>query len=366
MNTLKVIAIVSFLLWSWEPADQLCANPSDQPYSSYWHPNELLSWSPALDRDAPYNRSSVPLADRFGDHGTQVNTHARPDEGRVVALSIMYPSTSNNPSQGSDQFDVYAFNYWQYVDLLVMWGGSAGEGLVLSPSADVIDAAHRNGVPVYGTIFLPPIVYGGQLEWVWDLVQKEGETFPVADKLIEVAEYYGFDGWFINQETAGGNAVLASQMRDFMKYIKETSEVRIMWYDAMTEGGSIAWQNALTTSNDMFLEDDGRVSDEMFLNFWWSPYGLVTSAILAGQLDRDRYDLCAGIDVQANGYNTYANWEAIFPDDTSHTVSLGFYCPNWCYSNSSGHEDFYEKANRFWVGENGDPGNTPLHHIGRA
>ena len=37
---------------------------------------------------------------------------------------------------------------------------------------------------------------------------------PVADKLIEVANYYGFDGWFINQETAGGNAATATAMKD--------------------------------------------------------------------------------------------------------------------------------------------------------
>ena len=47
----------------------------------------------------------------------------------------------------------FAFNYWQYTDLLVFWGGSAGEGIILAPNPGVIDAAHRNGVPVLGTIF---------------------------------------------------------------------------------------------------------------------------------------------------------------------------------------------------------------------
>jgi mannosyl-glycoprotein endo-beta-N-acetylglucosaminidase len=47
-------------------------------------------------------------------------------------------------------------------------------------------------------------------------LQKSGDTFPVADKLIEVAEYYGFDGWFVIQETAGGNLQTATDMKDFM------------------------------------------------------------------------------------------------------------------------------------------------------
>jgi mannosyl-glycoprotein endo-beta-N-acetylglucosaminidase len=288
----------------------------------------------------------------------RVNDHARPGEAKIAALAIMYPSTSNNPSQGSDLFDVYAFGYWQYIDILVMWGGAAGEGLILSPSPDVIDAAHRNGVPVYGTIFFPPLVYGGQIQWVHDLVQKEGDVFPVADKLIEVAEYYGFDGWFINQETAGGDSALAGRMRDFMEYIQEHSDVRLMWYDAMTEGGAIEWQNELNGANDAFFHDGGVISEEMFLNFWWSGYGLYTSAYHAQGLGRSPYDLFAGIDVQANGYNTWADFDAVFPESEPHRVSLGFYCPNWCYSNSSGHQDYYQRASRFWVGANRDPSNT--------
>ncbi|OPL18957.1 MAG: hypothetical protein AVO35_03230 [Candidatus Aegiribacteria sp. MLS_C] len=332
-----------------------------QPHSSYWFPQELLSWTPGGDADAPYNRSSVELRDRtLGD--TQANVHARPEEARIAALSIMYPSTGGNPSQGARTMDVYAFNYWQYTDRLVMWGGSAGEGLILSPSQDVIDAGHRNGVPVYGTVFFPPVAYGGQIQWVEDFVQNSGGVFPVADKLIEVAEYYGFEGWFINQETAGGDAALAQDMRDLMEYVHANSEVRIMWYDAMVESGAISWQNALNSNNDMFFHDGGVISDEMFLNFWWSASGLASSASFAQGLGRSPYDLCAGVDVQAGGYSTGVNWEAVFPEGSAHVTSLGFYCPNWCYTSSTGHQDFYERANRFWVGANRDPSNTDTSH----
>jgi mannosyl-glycoprotein endo-beta-N-acetylglucosaminidase len=353
--------IRSFLLLTILAAGAAAGLPG-QPYASYWFPNELLAWSPGGDPDAPYNRGTIELADRsLGD--TQANPHARPGEARIAALSIMYPSTSGNPSQGGLGFDVYAFGYWQYCDRLVMWGGSAGEGLILAPSADVIDAGHRNGVPVYGTVFFPPAAYGGQIQWVLDFVQKSGGTFPVADKLIEVAEYYGFDGWFINQETAGGSSGLAQAMRDLMVYVHETSDIRIMWYDAMVEGGGIAWQNALNVNNDLFFQDGGTlVSDEMFLNFWWSTNGLALSAAYAENLGRSPYDLNAGADVQANGYNTSVNWAGLFPEGSEHVTSLGFYCPNWTYTNSTGPEDFYTRDNRFWVGANRDPSNTETTH----
>ena len=337
-------------------------DPPGQPYASYWFPNELLAWSAAADDDAPYNRSGIELSTRtYGD--TQCNIHATTDQGGVGALSIMNPSTSNNPSQGGLGIDVYAFNYWQYTDHLTFWGGSSGEGLILAPNPGVIDAGHRNGVPVYGTIFLPPTAYGGQIQWVRDLVQKSGSTFPVADKLIEMTEYYGFDGWFINQETAGGDAQLAEDMRDFMLYLKANSNLEIQWYDSMVESGGISWQNQLNSSNDWFFQHAGNiVSDWMFLNFNWNDSRLANSAALATSLSRSPYDLYAGIDVQSNGYNTGANWNALFPEGEEHVTSVGFYCPNWTYSNASTHAAFYLRANRFWSGANRDPSNTETTH----
>ncbi|MGB4082454.1 MAG: hypothetical protein WBK62_04315, partial [Candidatus Fermentibacter daniensis] len=56
--------------------------PPGQPLCSYWYPDEILSWSPATDPDAPYNVSSVPLAPRI-PYGIQVNPHARPGEARI-------------------------------------------------------------------------------------------------------------------------------------------------------------------------------------------------------------------------------------------------------------------------------------------
>ncbi|MFN0152246.1 MAG: endo-beta-N-acetylglucosaminidase [bacterium] len=340
--------------------------PANQPFSSYWFPNDLLTWSAATDPDAPYNTSGVPLADRFSDPATQANSHAREGEARVASLAIMYPTTSNNPSQGSDAFRVNAFHSWEYVDILVTWGGSAGEGLILSPSADVIDAAHRNGVPVLGTIFFPPNVFGGQIQWVRDLVQKTGAVYPVADKLIDVANAYGFDGWFINQETSGGDSLLALEIQSFMKYIQanKPSGMHIMWYDSMVRTGAIAWQNALNNQNKMFFEDDAivpfeRVSDEMFLNFLWANTGkLQNSRSKAQMLARDPYDVFAGIDVQANGYNTSADWDTLFTEGQSHTVSLGFYGAEWPYASTSIDSIYYQRESRFWVGANRNPSNT--------
>ncbi len=332
--------------------------PADQPFASYWFPLEILSWSPFSDSDAPYNRSGVSLKNKYVDSITIVNPNARYNEARVNPLSAFAP-TSDNPSQGSLNINYYNFGFWQYVDQLVLWGGSAGEGLILAPNPTIIDAAHRNGVKILGNVFFPPIVFGGQFQWVNDFLQKSGNTFPVADKLIEVAEYYGFDGWFINQETAGGNSQTAANTRDFMIYFQEISDLEIEWYDAMTESGAISWQNQLNSQNDWYFQwGDTLVSETMFLNFWWSSAGLNSSRTLAQGLNRSEYELFAGIDVEANGYNTNINWSAPFPNGLPHVTSLGIYRPDWCYNSSSGLANYYDRSSTFWVGWNHDPSNT--------
>lgn len=332
--------------------------PGTQPYASYWYPDTLLRWNPRTDPDAPFNRSTTPLRPRVSDPRLKANPNARAGEAKIASL-VSFAPTSGNPSQGSLTSNYYAFGYWQYVDTLVFWGGSAAEGLILAPNATVIDAAHRNGVKVYGTVFFPPAVYGGRLQWVRDFLQKDGSRFPVADKLAEVAKFYGFEGWFINQETEGGDPQLAADMRDFMKYARaKDPSVEYMWYDSMVEDGRIAWQNALNSSNDAYLNDPDPVAHSMFLNFWWSAAGLDSSRAAARALGRSEYELFSGIDTESNGYNTSVNWNAVFPENAPHVTSLGFYRPEWTWKSSADRADFYAKDARFWVGANGDPSDT--------
>ncbi|WP_416874741.1 endo-beta-N-acetylglucosaminidase [Kitasatospora sp. SC0581] len=336
------------------------AGQGSQPFASYWYPNSILNWDPATDPDARFNRSRVPLQPRTSDPALRANPNARTGEGKIASL-VSFGPTSNNPSQGSADPNYYAFGYWQYVDKLVFWGGSAGEGLILAPNPTVIDAAHRNGVKVYGTVFFPPGAYGGQLQWVRDFVQKSGSRYPVADKLVQAAQYYGFDGWFINQETGGGDSALAGELRNLMQYTKAQSGTEFMWYDAMTTSGGVNWQNALTSANSPFLQDGSkRTSDSMFLNFDWSASGLNSSRALARQLGRSEYDLYSGIDTEANGYNTGVNWSALFPSGQPHTTSLGLYRPEWTWKSATDRADFYAKDARYWVGANNDPSRTDL------
>ncbi|GAA1612762.1 endo-beta-N-acetylglucosaminidase [Actinoplanes couchii] len=359
MKRLLAIALAATLaLVVPSPAQAAPSNTGPQPYASFWHPNSLLNWDPATDPDARHNRSRVPLATRVSDPALKANPNARSGEGRIASL-VSFAPTSGNPSQGALDPNYYAFGYWQYIDTLVFWGGSASEGLILAPNPTVIDAAHRNGVKVYGTVFFPPAAYGGQIQWVRDFVQKSGTTYPVADKLVRVAEHYGFDGWFINQETGGGDTALATEVRNTMTYARSLGPIGFMWYDAMTESGPVSWQDGLTSANDAFLQDGpARVSDAMFLDFGWSAAKQTASRTNARALGRSEFDLYAGIDTEANGYNTSVPWSSVFPDGQPHVTGLGLYRPEWTWKSSTSRADFHTRDARYWVGANADPSNT--------
>ncbi|WP_378935251.1 endo-beta-N-acetylglucosaminidase [Metabacillus herbersteinensis] len=339
----------------------VCVQPltgfAKQPESSYWYPEALLEWSPESDPDAVYNRSTIPLTDR--EVLFSVNETSQ-SESKLVALSALNPNTSGVPSQGGKEFFANTFSYWQYVDLMVYWAGSAGEGIITPPSADVIDASHKNGVPILGNVFFPPKVYGGQEEWVDQmLTQREDGSFPAADKLLEVAEYYGFDGWFINQETEGGTTETAQKTKEFLKYLQDNKpeDMHIMWYDSMIDNGSIKWQNHLTDRNKMFLQEgNDRISDSMFLNFWWK--NQQSSYDKALEIGRSPFDLYAGIDVEANGTSTKIDWNGIFPEGQKPLTSLGIYRPDWAFKTATTIEEFYQKEQEFWTGEAGDPRKT--------
>ena len=338
-----------------------------QPEASYWFPAQLLAWNPDEDEDLIFNVSTVPLAERADLALLEPVNATQNKDTKVMSISIMNGSTSGNAPHGLNKAEANTFTYWQYVDMLVYWGGSSGEGLIVAPSPDVVDAGHKNGVKVIGTVFMPQAAHGGKIEWLDDLLQKrEDGSYPVVDKLIEVAEIYGFDGWFINQETEGEALTKdhADRMQEFLAYFKQQApDLELIYYDSMTVDGEMDWQNALTEKNAPYIKDaeGNAVADSMFLNFWWTTDTLApeellkTSAELAEEKQIDPYDLYAGVDVQSNGYDTPIKWNLFEKPDGGTYTSLGLYCPSWTYFSTDMIQEFWKRENKLWVNAKGDP-----------
>lgn len=206
---------------------------AQQPFGGCWHPDYIKDWSPEKDPDAKFNRSTVKLQPRIEDN-IKANQYQFPT-AEIAACLTMNPMCSTTPSQGANSFIGYNPTYWQYMDMIVWWGGSAGEGIIIPPSAPVIDACHMNGVKVLGNVFFPPRAFSGDEAWVRQMLTKEGNEFPYAKKMYEIAKYYGFDGWFLNEET---NASEENEWAEWIKYFYKCAEedgnhdMYIQWYDA--------------------------------------------------------------------------------------------------------------------------------------
>lgn len=316
---------------------------------------DLLKWEPGAREDDPINRSSVELAKRH--RGQLVNEKAS-RRAKVQALANTNSKAKDHASVGGEEFKAYAFDYWQYLDSMVFW-----EGLV--PTPDVIDAGHRNGVPVYGTLFFNwSNSIADQEKFAAALKQDEDGTFPIARKLVDLAKYYGFDGYFINQETTGELvAPLGEKMRQFMLYTKEYAAkvnhpIKYAWYDAMTYQYGRYHEDGLGDYNYQFMQKEGDKvpADQFFANFNWNKEKNDHSVEMAKWLERSQYDVFAGLELQQGGsYKTKVKWDALLDEKGKLRLSLGLFAPDTITSLGKTGEDYHKNEDIFFTGYQGDP-----------
>ena len=199
-------------------------------------------------------------------------------------------------------------------------------------------------------------------------------SFPVADRLIETMRINGFDGYFINQETVGGDANTAQRMQAFMRYFQREAGPgkELIWYDAMTESGEVRWQERLNDRNDGFFQDgEEPLAEKMFLDFGWRKADLEATRAKARELARSEYDLYAAVNVEDRGYVQRVNWPAVFPEGQPHRASLALFVPTWTWNRAPGATprqrvaEYRARESRLWVGAEGDPSDTE-QAIGRG
>ena len=115
--------------------------------------------------------------------------------------------------------------------------GALGLALAfLNTAAVVVALVFIGAMQLFGfvpAIFFPPNVYGGNIQWVWDLVQSEGEVFPVADKLIVAVALVMLvqanpKWWFvIPAAVIVGREIAISALREWMAEIGERAQVAV-------------------------------------------------------------------------------------------------------------------------------------------
>lgn len=276
---------------------------------------QLKQWSPQSELAAAANISRQPLARRFV---APLLMDSQQDQRAKVLYAPDGMNNFGNYLQAQPKFNLYNFSNWAQIDVLNWFAGTA-DLTVQIPARPWVDTAHKNGVKVIGSVFLGIAQWGGSPDTVEKLLEQDGQgRFVMAHQLVAIAQYYGFDGWLVNQETdltavkdaqnqlvkgqkdAKRGAELAARMLAFMQYLTAIAPqgMEIHWYDSMIADGRVRWQNALNDKNQQYLQQGQSASaDAMFLNYWWNATMVQQTAAKALQLGRSRYEVYFGADL---------------------------------------------------------------------
>ena len=286
-----------------QPSETGVASSSYEPWKHGYRFVDILNFDPENDPWGEEMVASVPLQER---NDTFAATQANPeltDQAKLYVISSgNYRSTDVNEAPWNanmsyDEFSYNLFKFWQYTDIVGAGGrptsgiavGSADKeyGIVAIPNPATTNAAHKNGVISLGEYFCPRSPQYTE-EWLY---KDEDGNFPYAQKLIDIMNYYGFDGYFINQEE-NISSDLVPLFREMLQWMCEQGAY-IQWYDSITGSGSISYQNAFNSANSGWVldEDLGRVTDSIFLNYWYSSTALRDSKAYAESLGLDPYEV---------------------------------------------------------------------------
>lgn len=343
--------------------------------------DELKAWTTSGPTASDELISTTALAERFINTSTQLN----PSLSNDMQIAYLPDGMNNFANYGTeqDQFNLYNFMNWAYIDKLVWFGGTASQTVQL-PSAPWTNAAHKNGVKVLGNIFFAPNAFGGSTATMLNFLEQDTSgNFIVIPILVEIMEYYKFDGWFINEETST-NAATANLMYEFMRDLTAAVDAlgkEVMWYDAMLLSGAVGWQNRLNTNNSVFVQNDQdgdssngfetKVSSSIFINFFWNTAGFPSSSRTRAQtIARSEFDVFTGVDVwpgrnQAPFQTGGNNWmNLLFESEEVAFTSLGLFAPNCVFNNSlysnfstvdSDFASFYSEERHMFSGKDRNP-----------
>ncbi|XP_041473425.1 cytosolic endo-beta-N-acetylglucosaminidase-like [Lytechinus variegatus] len=289
--------------------------------------DEVLLWQP----DDKFNVANSPLATPTIPAGPRPMT--------LVCHDMKGGYIDDRFVQGVPVSSAYRFYHWQYIDIFIYFS----HHFVTIPPPCWTDAAHKNGTLMLGTVIT---------EWqdgkkrCAEMYGSEATYKRFADKLVEIAKYYNFEGWLINIENPippehmpqllGFVDYLTKQMHQHIKGSK------VIWYDSVIADGSLRWQDMLNDNNRIFFD----ASDAIFLNYTWNENKLATSVQNAGPRKHDVY---VGVDIfgrncfGGGGWNTYKAMEVI----KRQGLSTAIFAPGWVME-KLGETDFIANQDKFW------------------
>ena len=207
--------------------------PTIQPLTTW---AELVQWQTPTDLTSQASVAEVLLAQRQALTGMSSLAGFDNGDWQYDPFFTEWSQGGTGQSDTRTAANVYNFSFWQYLDISYYFGHQ----LVIIPPTVWTNAAHANGVLSLGTLNV-------------NGVSKDGiDATTVADQLIQIAKYYQFDGYAINDETYSG----ADWDRGLMSQLRSNGQKNLMviWYDSPLSGG---YANELNQEAVPFLEAAG-------------------------------------------------------------------------------------------------------------
>ncbi|KZV80878.1 hypothetical protein EXIGLDRAFT_780418 [Exidia glandulosa HHB12029] len=266
----------------------------------------------------------------------------------------------------------YTFNFWPCVDTFIYFSHYR----VAPPPASWITAAHREGVPILGTLIFE-----------WDeskpdisLLTSRGRLY--ASLLARLAHERGFDGWLLNVEVAlpGGRAH-AEKLLEWIGELKSEmralvgEDAQVIWYDSVTDAGHLAWQDRLCAANAPFFAAAGKFVRDMDRHQAQQDEATTTTTTTtdanasapAAPTTTSTLDIYTGIDVWGRGTHGGGGFKSHWALDHIRAAgtSTALFAPAWTWESQEerwtegqgqeGWEGWWARERRFWIG-----GRTPL------
>ncbi|MFC0672893.1 endo-beta-N-acetylglucosaminidase [Brachybacterium hainanense] len=226
--------------------------------------------------DLAHHRSFVPRARRVSDPSllaAHPELDARP---QVADFSEFYSFVEH----GADGFtyahdfragnarDVQVPRFHQYRDLVSYW-----QVFTAVPNAALTDVVHRNGGRCLAFMF-----NSGPTNFSRDamLRQDPDGSFPVGDRLVDLAAYFGFDGYMFDMEEgvvdSADKPLLLAMFQSMHERARESGfEIHLQIYGPNPDGRSYAdWQSISQEQADYLTTPDA--ADSWFLDYSWSDY----------------------------------------------------------------------------------------------
>ena len=303
----------------------LIETPTTNKYPEFNEPTE------------PYYEIGIPVPLRSLDEVIQWNGFAKGNKSRVPLSKIEKkhekellschdcgPSNYKLDIGINDNPCTYRYFHWARTDIFIYFSHER----VTIPPVGWTETAHRNATLSIGTFIT---------EWSPGFEENKkllenGDYF--AQKLVDIMDFHGFDGYLINIESDLENPFAMAEWLELLTTLAHSKNPnsQIIWYDSVTIEGKVRWQSQLNGSNSIFFD----ACDGFFTDYHWTKGMSAVSAYNAGQR---KWKVYTGTDVCGRGTYGGGEYNTKIGVEHSSETSTALFAPGWTWE-GAGHKEY--------------------------